>query len=104
MALLLVHMKFIRHAQLILRLVNINIVGVSTWNYTLVVTPEIHIMLVACYVLVHEIYMIIYAYEIDQIHVIVYLVSIYIVLNTHEMGKLYTACCRLLAGNGVTNA
>ena len=68
-------MKCIRHTQHIIRLVNINIVGVSTWNYTLVVTSEIHNTLVARYVLVHEIDIIIYAYEIDQIHVIFYLVS-----------------------------
>ena len=54
---------------------NINIVVVSTWNYTLVVTPEIHNTLFARYVLVHEIDIIIYAYEVDQIHVIFYLVS-----------------------------
>ena len=54
---------------------NINIVGVSTWNYTLVVTPEIHNTLVARYVLVHEIDSIIYAYEIEQMHFIFYLVS-----------------------------
>ena len=54
---------------------HLNIIGVSTWNYMFVVTPEIHIMLVACYVLVHEIDMMIYAYEIDQIHVIFYLLS-----------------------------
>ena len=40
-----------------------------------VVTPEIHIMLVASYVLVHEIDIIIYAYEMEQIHVIFYMVS-----------------------------
>ena len=68
-------MKCNRHTQYIIRLVNINIVGVSTWIYTLVVTPEIHNMLIARYVLVHEIDIIIYAYEIDQIHVIFYLVS-----------------------------
>ena len=73
--LLLVHMKCNRHTQHIIRLVNINIVGVSTLNYTLVVTPEIHHTLVARYVLVHEIYIIIYAYEIDQMQVIFYLVS-----------------------------
>ena len=54
---------------------HLNIVGVSTWNYTFVVTPEIHNTLVACYMLVHEIDVIIHAYEIDQIHVIFYLVS-----------------------------
>ena len=52
-----------------------NIVGDSTWNYTLVVTPEIRNTLVARYVLVHEIDIIIYAYEIDQIYIIFYLVS-----------------------------
>ena len=54
---------------------HLNIVGVSTWNYTFVITPEIHMMLVACYVLVHEIDIIIYAYEIEHIYVIFYLVS-----------------------------
>ena len=68
-------MKCIKHTQHIIRLVNINIVDVSTWNYTLVVTPEIHNTLIARYVLVHEIDIIIYTYEIDQIHVIFYLVS-----------------------------
>ena len=100
-------MKYNRHTQHIIRLVNINNVGVSTWNYTLVVTPEIHNTLVACYVLVHEIDITIYAYEIDQIHVIFYLVSTcthYIVMNTHEMGNLHAACCRLIPVDGVTNA
>ena len=68
-------MKCNSHTQHIIRLVNINIVGVSTWNHILVVTPEIHNTLVARYVLVHEIDIIIYAYEIDQIHVIFYLVN-----------------------------
>ena len=68
-------MKCIRHTQHIIRLVNINIVVVSTWNYTLVVTTEIHNTLVARYVLEHEIDIIIYAYEIDKMHVIFYLVS-----------------------------
>ena len=65
----------IRHTQHIIRLVNINIISVSTWNYTLVITPEIHNTLVARYVLVHDIDIIIYAYEVDQIHVIFYLDS-----------------------------
>ena len=60
---------------------NINIVGVSTWNYMLVVTPEIHNTVVARYVLVHEIDIIIYAYKIDQIHVIFHLVSTF---NLHS--------------------
>ena len=54
---------------------HLNVVGVSTWNYKFVIIPEIRNTLVACYVLVHEIDVIIYAYEIDQIHVIFYLVS-----------------------------
>ena len=68
-------MKFNRHTQHTIRLVNINIIVVSTWNYTLVVTPEIRNTLVTRYVLGHEIDIIIYACEIDQIHVIFYLVS-----------------------------
>ena len=68
-------MKWNRHTQHIIRSVNINIIGVSTWNYTLVVTPDIHNTLGARYVLVHEIDIIIYAYEVDQIHSIFYLVS-----------------------------
>ena len=68
-------MNCIRHTQLIIRLVHLNIVGVSAWKYTFVVTHEVPNMLVAFYALVHEIDMIIYAYEIDQIHVIFYLVS-----------------------------
>ena len=68
-------MKCFRHTQHIISLVNINIIGDSTWNCTFVVTPEIDNTLVARYVLVHEIDIIIYAYEIYQIHVIFYLVS-----------------------------
>ena len=68
--------------QHIIMLVDINIVGVSTWNYMLVVSPEIHNTLVARYVLVHEID-IIYAYERDQIQVIFYLVSTFN-LNCYE--------------------
>ena len=37
----------------VIRLVHINIVIVSTWKYTVVVTHEIYSMLVACYRLLH---------------------------------------------------
>ena len=41
----LVHMKCIRHTQLIIRLGNLNIVGVSTWNYIMMNTHEMGILL-----------------------------------------------------------
>ena len=91
-------MKCNRHTQHIIRLVNINIIGVSTWNYTLVVTTEIHNTLAARYVLVQEIDIIIYAYEIDQISTFktsyfIWLVHLnYIVMSTHEMGNLHATC------------
>ena len=37
----LVHMKCIRHTQLIINLVHLNIVGMSTWNYMVMYTHEI---------------------------------------------------------------
>ena len=77
MNLLLVHMKYIRYPQHIIRLVQINDMFVSTWKYTLVVTHEIHSMLVACYVLVHGNDNVIYTSEIQQIHVTIYWVSTY---------------------------
>ena len=55
-----------------------NIVIVSTCEYTFVVTHEIHSMLVACYVLVHGNDIVIYTYEIQQIHILhVIMVSAY---------------------------
>ena len=55
-----------------------NIVIVSTCEYTFVVTHEIHSMLVACYVLVNGNDIVIYTYEIQQIHFTFYWVSTYI--------------------------
>ena len=52
-----------------------NIVIVSTCEYTFVVTHEIHSMRVACYVLVHGNDIAIYTSEIQQIHVAFYWVS-----------------------------
>ena len=55
-----------------------NIVIVSTCEYTFVVTHEIHSMLVGCYVLVHGNDIVIYTYEIQQIHILhVIMVSAY---------------------------
>ena len=54
-----------------------DIVIVSTCEYTFVVTHEIHSMLVACYVLVHENDIVIHTYEIQQTHVAFYWVSTY---------------------------
>ena len=53
-----------------------NIVIVSTCEYMFVVTHELH-MLVECYVLVHENDIVIYTYEIQQLHVTFYYVSTY---------------------------
>ena len=53
----------------IMGLVHRNTFVVSTWNYTFVVTHEIHSMLVACYMLVHGNDIVIYSCEIQQIHV-----------------------------------
>ena len=75
MNLLLVHMKYIRYMQHIIRLVHINDMFVSAWKYTFVVTHEIHSMLVACYMLVHGNDIVIYTYEIQQIHITFYWVS-----------------------------
>ena len=54
-----------------------NIVIVSTCEYKFVLTHEIHSMLVACYVLVHGNEIVIYTYEIQEIHVTFYRVSTY---------------------------
>ena len=68
-------MKCIRDTQHIIRLVNINIVGILVHGITrLLLFLKYTIRSSRC-VLVHEIDIIIYAYEIDQIHVIFYLVS-----------------------------
>ena len=48
---------------------------VSTWNYTFVVTHEIPSMLITCYMLVHVNDIVIYTYEIQQIHITFYSVS-----------------------------
>ena len=56
---------------------HMNIVFVSTSEYTFVVTHEIHSMLVACYMLVHGNDIVVYTYEIQQIHVTFYWVSTY---------------------------
>ena len=40
----LVPMKYIRHTQLIIRLVHLNIVGVSTWNYMVMNTHEMNLL------------------------------------------------------------
>ena len=61
----------------IMRLVHRNKLVVSTWNYTFVVTHEMHHLLVACYMLVNENDIVIYTYEINQIPVTFYLVSTY---------------------------
>ena len=45
----LVHMKCIRHTQLIIRLVHLNIVGVSTWNNIVMNTHEMGNLNAACY-------------------------------------------------------
>ena len=54
-----------------------NIVFVSTSEYTFVVTHELHSMLVACYMLVHGNDIVIYTYEIQHIHITFYWVSTY---------------------------
>ena len=61
----------------IMGLVDRNKLVVSTWNYTFVGTHEMHRMLVACYMLVYGNDIVIYTYEINQIHVIFSLVSTY---------------------------
>ena len=61
----------------IMGLVHRNKLVVGIWNYTFVVTHEMHRMLVACYMLVYENNIVIYTYEINQIHVTFYLVSTY---------------------------
>ena len=54
-----------------------NIVVVSACEYTLVVTHELHSMLIAYYVLVDGNDIVTYTYEIQQIHVTFYMVSTY---------------------------
>ena len=71
-------MKCIGHTCHNIRLVHINIVIVSTCEYTFVVTHEIHSMLVACYVIVHGNDIVIYTYEIQRMQVTFYWVSTYI--------------------------
>ena len=65
------------YTYFIIRLVHMNIVIVSTCEYTFVVTHWIPRMLVACYMLVHWNNMVFNTYEIQQIHVTFYLISTY---------------------------
>ena len=58
-------------------LVHRNKLVLSIQNYTFVVTHEMYHMLVACYMLVYGNDILIYTYEINQIHVTFYLVSTY---------------------------
>ena len=71
-----VHIKYIRYTQHIIGLVQINIVIVSTWKYTVVVTYEIHqihltyiyIYIYMMWLLVHENTQLLFAARFGLVH------------------------------------